>query len=286
MTYAENRHLLSLLQLYGIKHDNSLESIVKATQRKQHEGGWLRSTEERYQIKDTELPAPRELIYSLCEKLGFINEKPPVHQQYNYALLLGGELETTRIRLAYLCKLWNNGVRFEELFFLCSQRPLFPIENFNTFHNINNGILRFNSNWQTPFTPQIFETQTKAEELNEYTLTQLLYKQADIPSTLRAVPTQFLGTPMKISNDGMHKRPNTADTIIDWLKTNPKPGNCLAISDQPQLLYQDSVLKTLLPLDFPVETVGAAAQVTTQIGEMLDALARYLYQEHERLPLL
>ena len=84
--------------------------------------------------------------------------------------------------------------------------------------------------------------------------------------------------------NGILKRPTTPDTVLDWLKIKPHPGLCLAISNQPYVLYQDSVLKTVLPPSFTVETIGEKMDETSyNVSLLLDNLARFLYQEAKRL---
>ena len=88
---------------------------------------------------------------------------------------------------------------------------------------------------------------------------------------------------MKNNSQGTLVRPTTADTITEWLKTEPQPGTIIAISDQPHCLYQQAVLKALLPSNFDVETVGNGTSEKTSVALMLDALGRALYQENQRL---
>ena len=89
---------------------------------------------------------------------------------------------------------------------------------------------------------------------------------------------------MKVGKTGLAIRPNTGDTIIAWLKHNPKPGEILAISSQPYVQYQDAVLKTLIPHGFSTETIGPATVGDSEaIAVNLDNVARILYQEQERL---
>ena len=93
-------------------------------------------------------------------------------------------------------------------------------------------------------------------------------------------------------------RPTTKDTIENWIKKEElKQGTCLAISSQPHVAYQHSVLRTCLPKAFSLQTAGPAIidnlsslddlknYNTIQIGVILDALTRLLYQENERLKL-
>jgi len=54
-------------------------------------------------------------------------------------------------------------------------------------------------------------------------------------------------------------RPTNGYTI-EWLKLNPIPGSCIAISNQPFVLYQQTVIKILLTYLFQVESFGAVSK--------------------------
>lgn len=78
-------------------------------------------------------------------------------------------------------------------------------------------------------------------------------------------------------------RPTTEDTIKKWLETNPSSGTCLAISNNPHIGYQHSVLKTYLPDEFKLETVGSSASLELPMAFYLGEMARWMYQERQRL---
>ena len=80
------------------------------------------------------------------------------------------------------------------------------------------------------------------------------------------------------------RRPNTEDTVEEFLKLKPKPGSYLVISNQPFILRQHSVMKSLLPRGFKIETVGYGVKSDSlNISLILDAFARLLYQENKRI---
>jgi hypothetical protein len=109
---------------------------------------------------------------------------------------------------------------------------------------------------------------------------QFLYDHSHMTDAMKKIPVQLISAPMISEESGILRRPLTADTLSAWLATNPTPGTCLAISNQPYVAYQQTVLKTLLPSDFSVQTVGAAtSEPTEKISIMLDTLARILFQE-------
>ena len=84
-------------------------------------------------------------------------------------------------------------------------------------------------------------------------------------------------------SDGTISRANTEDTLRHWLTTDPIPGTCLAVSSQPFVGYQHSVARTVLPVNFEIETVGDISAEDEPLAVYLDTVARWLYQEKKRL---
>ncbi len=75
------------------------------------------------------------------------------------------------------------------------------------------------------------------------------------------------------------KRPTTGDTIKLWLTELAPQGKILAISNQPYVGYQHAVLKSFVPKELLVETVGPKTAVVNS-DIVVDNLARWLYQEN------
>ena len=96
----------------------------------------------------------------------------------------------------------------------------------------------------------------------------------------------IVNSPNKQNYDGSFSRATTRDTIACWLELKPSNGSCVAISDQPHILYQQSVLTTYLPESLPITTIGPAITEDITCAEIFDALARFLFQERLRLKLL
>ena len=75
-------------------------------------------------------------------------------------------------------------------------------------------------------------------------------------------------------------RPNTQDTIVTWLRSNPRPGTVLAISNNPYIPRQDLTLKQLVKSkDFDIETVGPQTAFDIKGSVLFDELARLIYTE-------
>ena len=251
-----------ILDLTNIKTDGSLQDIVTKTQQ-----AWLRKAgTERWEM-ETYLTEQDAALKKLFHEMNMFEAIQPQQKQYTYFLLLGALFKTMDQRFAHAIELYNSGIRFDAIVLLAGARPALPAqgENETTFLNYN----------KAQYLNQI--PQTESEML------QFVYDHAIMPASMRNIPVQMIDVPMQTTPSGNVTRPTTADTIVHWLATNPKPGNCLAISNQPYVQYQQSVLQTLLPAGFSVETVGVAAKDNNDLAVMLDTLARILYQEQKRI---
>jgi len=235
--------LQSLLNRFGIEATQSKESIVRETQRL-----WLRkSGQERWDLPTFESSDREGLLIDL-RSLGYIDETPPLKKSYDYCLFLGAAIPSMEKRLEYLGDLWNRGVRFNQLVFLASDRPLsqkgdqtLPNENYK----------------------------------NEMEALVFLFKNSSLPCELKNLPLKTVVATRDIG------RANTADTVRAWLEINPTPGSALAISTQPHVKYQEAVLLSILPNTFSVETVGPGAPNSLNLAVALDACARTLYVKLE-----
>lgn len=230
--------LLDLLTLMNVPHNGTHESIVAETQAR-----WIRPAgKELWQIPD--LPEKKEKIIEYADQLGFIQERLPSKQRYNYGIVMGATVFTIQKRLQFLVQLWKRGTRFDKIVFLTGERPLDPV---------------------IESLADVCKTESQAAHY--------IWEHMEIPPKMRALPITFIDHPMKGS-----VRPSTADTVGAWVKTEPAPGSCLLISNQPYCLYQDAVSRKLFPQPFDIETVGEEASLKSlNAAVILDTIARYLY---------
>lgn len=82
---------------------------------------------------------------------------------------------------------------------------------------------------------------------NEYEMMRWVYNHAAIPEEMKKIKTLFVFTLNTIDATGKVKRANTGDTTHEWMKSNPKPGTCLIVSNQPFVGYQTEVTKNFYP---------------------------------------
>lgn len=97
---------------------------------------------------------------------------------------------------------------------------------------------------------------------------RVVFVQVSLPKDMKYVPVHFVDTPGTYDAQGVWRRPNTDDSVKYWLISHPQPGHILAVSNQPHVIYQDAVLKTLLPFSFTVESVGPAARSSYHLARM------------------
>ncbi len=265
--------LQTLLSATDITHDGSLASIVAATQHEQDKGGWLRAQgKERWEI-DELFTQKRELLFSIFEHLGVFDQVAPLQNHYDYALLLGAMVYRIRTRLHHLIELWNKGIQFDTIVILCGQRTLDPrLESLDILLNAHNGVLPFKANWQ--FDGTIPKTETD--------MMKLVFEQSQLPDEWKNLSIIFIDTPQQLQEDGSWRRPNTQDTVEAWFATDPTPGSILAISNQPFIGYQDTILRRFISATFTIETVGQAASANIKIATLLDNMARWLYMEYQQ----
>lgn len=259
--------LKRILEITNVEHTGTLDSVVQATQQ-----AWLRKPGvERWQM-DKKFQDLHDQLEPLFRKLHMLDEVKPTKKTYEDAIILGATVSIMRERLAYALELWQRGIRFNSLIFLVGQRPLDPEkESAEVLYNRGNKFLPIRADWQEPNVMPTTETE----------MARMVYDQAVLPAGFKeAVKVHFIDTPMQLAADGGTRRPNTGDTIKLWLKEMPQVGSVLAVSNQPYVGYQHAVLKTAVPQNLDIETVGPKAANELNVDVLLDNLARWLYQEN------
>lgn len=210
---------------------------------------WYQAGKERWELEER-YPGKLDLAFPILRKLGCVDSIFAKKKKYDYALLLGGHVSRMKRRIALLVQEWKRGVRFDKIVLLTGARPLDP-----------------------------------SEELSCATETEAFLALLDLPAEMKKVPLQVIDTPMQTAKGGGQRRPNTADTLMAWLLSKPKPGSCIAFGDQPFVGYFESVLKTFLPSAFSVEVIGLETE-PYPLALFFDNLARWLYQEQLRFQAL
>lgn len=189
--------------------------------------------------------------FALLQELGFTNEVRAANDHYDYALVLGATKSVMEERLDFLYEEYLRGVRFDTIVLLSGARDLDP------------------------------EIETYPEGLKtEYELLIYLFDRHPLK---QLVPYVAIDSPKQLLENGTLRRPTTASTITDWLKTRPAAGSCLAVSNQPFVNYQEAVLCCLLPAPFKVEVIGPNETRKYPLAIYLDLFAKQLKYEQEML---
>ena len=264
--YQPTPALLELLSFLDIPHDNTIASIVTATQREQPLGLLRANNKERWELQHLYDTNKQMKMITYCKQLHVIHGIKPTKKHYNYVLIFGATIHSVRFRLAYLIKLWHEGVRWNSLVILTGQRKLDSrVETERDYCNRNNNVLEIQNSWHLTQIPQ-----------TEFDMIKMVLNQSVLPSEWNTIPCIIIDTPMQLKNNGP-QRPTTEDTIKRWITTQPIPGSILAISSQPFIGYQDKALHTYIPETFSPETVGPSMYESCTTEVLLDALARWLY---------
>lgn len=235
-----------LMEITGI---SALQNPIEATQKE-----WFRKPgQELWELQERP-PAMRAAVIAWARKEGLFAPWTPTSKTYDKAFILGASTPLMQSRLAYLVQTWQEGVRFKEIVWLTGDRPLDKRID-----------------------------QVAAECLNESVAAIRIWNEADLPQAMRELPLQWIAVPLKASGE----RPNTQDTLLAFLKRFPDPCSCLFVSDQPFCGYQYAVIKGTLPTEFTFDVIGkgviAPEQHPRAAAIILDAVARWLYQESQNL---
>jgi len=182
----------------------------------------------------------------ILKRLGCIDSIHAKKNYYQYALVLGSLKRHMQMRLDFLYEEWKRGVRFDEIVLLTGQRELNP---------------------ERELYPEGLRTET---DLFVYLFENHPLKQI--------APFKVIDSPKYRQADGTLRRPDTGATVRDWKATGPKPGSVLAVSTQPFVGYQHAVLKSFLPNEFDLETIGPATGIYS-MALYLDNFAKWMLYE-------
>ncbi len=246
--------LTELLELTNVQCEkDNLSSITEATRK-----AWMRpDTKERWEIVENLPVEKQKRIVELCDQIGMLSEKAPQATHYRYCLIIGSALPTVKMRMQYVGKLWEKGVRFDEIVFLTGDRSLDEkVDRLPLLSNLPS---------------------------NEAEGMLAIYKALSLPQELKDLPLTVVNVP-KTSTDKGLRRPGTHDTVLQWLQNNPEPGSCLFLSSQPYVAYQNAIVRDILPKEFDYEFAGPAASLGYHLRPslLLDNISRWLAQESQQ----
>lgn len=202
---------------------------------------------ERWDTQTRRFDALAPQLLPLLDQLGLTQAHFPSCKQYRGAIVLGATLARVRLRLEHLVELWQQGIRFDDLYFLSAERPLVKEETLADY----------------PLPPQILtESQMMCYVWEHLTAADIMKKSLHVHLICSAMKNMV--------------RPNSIDTIQDWLCSSPPPGHYLVISNAPHIYRQDFAFQARIPEIYSIETVGPKTQ-TENMVLLLDELARLIF---------
>ena len=224
--YKPTENLKKLFELCNVPHDGTLEDMAKKAQELWDSPGYDFSALENKKAE----------LRPLFESLGMINTIDGMSKEkYTYAIVATGWVPVTFCRLAFLKKTWEQGVRFEKIIILTTQGDLVA------------------QDWESNRYVTIDKTLPCK---TEHELILALYNQVNFPEDMQKIPVVFTNVPKeKMCNGRWH----AGDEITYWFTTNPEPGDCLVVINQPYVRALEDVVRNVLPDTFKdIDAIGYA----------------------------
>lgn len=275
--------LIDLFKILGLDHTGDLQSFYQISQKH-----FLRPKDrQRWEIVSCNFDNQFENVHEIFQEIGLIHEIKPKRKIYDNIFIHGAIFTLLRPRIKYLDKLWEMGIRANNIIVICSDRPLSDVENPITILDPTKSTYLFRDDWKAPETLPT----------NQIEVSKLIWDQMITQEELRKKSVQFLTIPkiMDVKTGQLVRYANTQDTIEGWLNNNPHPGSILAISNNPYVGYQHAKLRNVLYKLNPqnviegsvgsihFETVGFGSHSNLPLIIYLDTIARWLDTDLELL---
>ena len=220
----------------------------------------------------------KESLINQFDDIDFIQAIAPVASNPDYILVMGSTVMNQRYRIKFLNDLVAAGklniTDQTQIVFLVGDRPLFDSETLEAFMNPSPEY-PIRQGWVAP----------KELPANELDIPEFLWDQMLLDPKLRTAKAIFIRAPKREGTT----RSDTSDTVVGWIdQHHVKPGLCLIISSNPHILRQKLVVETLFNKKgfqgFRFDAAGPAYPLNKNdldgdLGQLLDTLARTLYQE-------
>lgn len=246
MAGFEKKDIEAVLKITGVTYDGTLQDLVKVTQK-----NWLRPAgKERWEVGEVHEDKRKQLV-PLFKRMGLIDAFITTEKSYDHILFMGATVFRMALRLETLKEVLGALTSYQDIVFLSGCRYLTDNEK--------------------EFLKKRGWDPVAKTEAGIY---PRMFEEFAIP----LAKTICIDSAESKKTDGTSYRPTTADTVKDWLKTNPVPGTAVVISSQPFCHYQKVVTESLLPKTFKVSVVGVKAPEDTTVAVYLDTIARTLYQ--------
>lgn len=237
------------------------------------------STKEFYRdLLDEISDNAKESLINQFADIDFIQAIDPIVSNPDYILIMGSTVMNQRYRIKFLNDLVAVGklnvTDQTQILFLVGDRPLFDSETSDVFMNPSPEY-PIRQGWVAP----------KELPKNELDIPEFLWDQMLLDPKLLTAKAIFIRAPKREGTT----RSDTGDTVVGWIdQHHVKPGLCLIISSNPHILRQRLVVETLFNKKgfrgFSFDSAGPAYPLDKNdldgdLGQLLDTLARTLYQE-------
>jgi hypothetical protein len=227
------------------------------------QGHFLRPKDkERWQIKSHEWDDKKDVLFPIFAEFGMTGSRDPTEKHYDYTWILGSTLPSLCRKFEYLERLVERGVDLGKIYCLTGDRDLDPAVDRCAY-------------WGASGRGE--KDPTTEGEAASFIWNSVFSKK------LPTVQITFVNVAKLLCEDGSTRRPNTRDTIHEWLKIVPNGGSVLSISNNPHLCYQHAVGRAELSLSKwqgALETVGG--DLICEVNIFFDALAREFYEEYHQ----
>jgi len=247
--FEQNQNLLASDILHLVKMTQCTFTIRKGTQ-------------ERWETRPLEwmLKNKEQILYDL-KILGFVRAIKPKIKNPDAVCILGATRKRMATRIGYVEQLISHGLSTDHVILLAGER--YVSANIDATEKELTDIAKgFNlSDWR---------------KLTETHLMKELYNSSFLSKN--GIPVSIIDTPR-----GLLPRPTTQTTIvslIQWLKDQPHLKNIVFVSNQPNVHYQDAIIKTVFHengMNINFEVVGPAAEDECEIKSILEGLGSYIW---------
>ncbi|MGL4824779.1 MAG: hypothetical protein ACRC4G_01075 [Alphaproteobacteria bacterium] len=218
-------------------------------------------------------------MQDLFSQMGDLEKIEPISPQaIDYLVIFGGLVERVHKRISYLVSLYQKRKLHlspqVQVVLLANNRPL------NLFEISQLKLMKFHAG---PL------PKTEAQAI------QWLWTNMKLPNGLRELGTHIAESTIpplqhKKSTSSDPLQPAALNNLKKWFSSEPFPGHCLAISNQPFVYYHRLVIERFFQQQPPAmrqgwsfEMVGGAPRTEVAISVLLDNMARVLELEVQSL---
>ncbi|MCX7342572.1 MAG: hypothetical protein NT128_00260 [Proteobacteria bacterium] len=243
--------LKDIFEITKIKNNGSLKNAIQQTQFR-----WLRPKlmQQWHHYRFLDRGQKRDLE-KLIKDSFFTREKLPKHKHYDTVILCGAWSEVAKMRIAFLVKLYEQGITFDKFYLLGCDRSL-----------------RSGADEEKKLIPLL---KQKNIALEEVAMIEYLWQQTPMPESLKIFPIKLYKAIKSLGG----LSPTLCDALMVMVSNAKitKGESFLLISSNPYICMHDAVAKKVLaPYEVNVETVGPAMEKES-LEDVLDSIARCLY---------